>query len=312
MRGLSSLLVARAAISAGRGPAAAPSSPLVDRLNGLGNIPAEAPRFRPVVVGGGSLWNRMRMLAANPFEKTLNAHGGADRKLAFDQKQAVLTPCRADLAKLGLRDMKQGVCNGLSYAWAEEQLKTGDGARTLQWIGQVAASASLVRGARDGAVPSPLSQARIPLLNQLKKMQDFQFNRFIDSGSAKQDMLNYLLAVDDWAGRNGVKARVDILHPGATPAERQLCARLPADEDGALVFRTGEHTMAMSSRGGIYSFFEPNYGMASFRDRERFDDFVVAFLQAEGHAPPFMLTELRPDPSARPRPTALAELADIG
>ncbi|MGC0153358.1 YopT-type cysteine protease domain-containing protein [Chromobacterium vaccinii] len=253
----------------------------------------------------------MRMLLANPFDKTLHASGGADRKLAFDQKQAVLTPCAADLAKLGLRDMKQGVCNGLSYAWAEEQLKTGDGARALQWISRVAASDSLVRGPRGGAAPSPLSEARIPLLNHLKKMQDFQFNRFTNTGSAKQDMLNYLQAVDGWAGRNGIKARVDIIHPGATPAERQLCARLPAHADGALVFRTGEHTMAMSSRGGAHSFFEPNYGMVSFQDKDRFDDFVVAFLQAEGHAPPFMLTELQTDPAAGSRPTRLAELADI-
>ncbi|OQS10482.1 hypothetical protein B0T37_00280 [Chromobacterium violaceum] len=292
----------------------ASASALATRVRALGNTPVGAPGFQPAMVsrhGGGGLLDRMRMLLANPFEKTLNAQGGADQKLVFDQKLAVLTPCRADLAKLGLTDMKEGVCNGLSYAWAEEQLKTGNGANTLDWIARVAASDSLARGPRGDATPSALSQSRIPLLNQLKKMQDFQFSQFANTGSPKQDMSNYLQAVDGWGKRNGMDASVDILNPGATPAERQLCARLPAHDDGALVFRTTEHTMAMSSRGGTYSFFEPNYGMASFQDKHRFDDFVAAFLLAEGHKPPFMLTELKLDPGVPPAPTRMAELADI-
>ncbi|AXE35239.1 YopT-type cysteine protease domain-containing protein [Chromobacterium phragmitis] len=311
---VSSLAPAQGLASLSRRDDSAAASALAARLSGLGNVPLDPPGFPAATVSrhGGGLFDRMRMLLANPFEKTLNAQGGADQTLIFDQKQAVLTPCRADLAKLGLTDMKEGVCNGLSYTWAEEQLKTGNGANMLQWIGQVAASDSLVHGLRGQAAPSPHSQARIPLLNQLKKMQDFQFSQFANTGSAKQDMRNYLQAVQDWSSQRGVTAGVDILNPGATPAERQLCARLPAHGDGALVFRTAEHTMALSSRGGVYSFFEPNYGMASFQDKNRFDDFVAAFLLAEGHKPPFMLTEMKLDPAAAPSPTRMAMLAEIG
>lgn len=196
------------------------------------------------------LWNR---LFSNSFKSTLDSSPSARLINNFDQYNDLVGLIKTkELQTISETNLSDGVCNGLSFSWALEEVSGGRGAEALQFIRKIAKSKSLFKGGTGQE-----SDFRLPMFKQLGRLHNTQTANFSDFKSLMNEVRNI-------AKLNG--AELDDI--GISEPAKMLDA-LNSGENQAILFRTNNHSMALSKVGGRFRFFEPNEGVVEI---EQFDD----------------------------------------
>lgn len=175
----------------------------------------------------------------------------------FHQSQ-VLLRWYSDLKKLGLSDLTDGVCNGLSINWAFEELQGENGTAALKWLEKLAESNKAIKNGT--AIER---QVRFNTINHIKEFQELQ-----------EAYKNYPgLEIGNVAQENGI-----ILNGFDKELPAEMLNELKQGGDKAIVFSSPNHVMGLSKIGNKFRFFEPNYGTASFSNHSDLVSFTEKYL----------------------------------